>query len=274
MSVSIGSSVELKRISPEMASSLLNKNKRNRAIKPGNIEKFAAAMKAGEWDINGETIKISEEGNLLDGQNRLYACVKAGVPFDTWVVYNVPEEMMDTIDIGAARTPADHLTFLYGDQYSIGHIRAVSGGITWYTHLRNGTVRKGMPNEWHAQVCQTYPVIWTIGHRVYKVSPADRLMPPGPFIGAWLACWCLEPALADEFFPPVIEGEDLLAGSIEAIARHRVMRWASRRPVDREPPDRTIYEILKCWNSIRRRRAFTKRDSAVYRSTDGRVVPI
>ena len=59
--------------------------------------------------LNGETVKIASDGTILDGQHRLYACIQAGVPFETVVIRGLPPEAQDTIDTGMARKFADQL---------------------------------------------------------------------------------------------------------------------------------------------------------------------
>lgn len=85
-------------ITPDAAAAMLANNARNRPISRSHVEKLAASMKRGEWDLNGTTIKIAGTGRLLDGQHRLTACVESRCPFDTLVVYGLPESSFSTID--------------------------------------------------------------------------------------------------------------------------------------------------------------------------------
>ena len=70
-------------ITPETAAALLAKrhatSKRNQAA----VAAYAHAMRNGEWVLNGMPIILSRNGVLLDGLQRLYACVEAGKPFIT-----------------------------------------------------------------------------------------------------------------------------------------------------------------------------------------------
>ncbi len=108
---------ELVEISPDKARAILEYSEarfRNRPLnyrKMGNsIEAHAAAMKEGRWDChNGETIKFSHDGVLIDGYHRLHAVVKAGVPVRFLCVYDVDKSAYETIDSGHMRTQADML---------------------------------------------------------------------------------------------------------------------------------------------------------------------
>src|SRR4051812_15220853 len=94
-------------ITPELATIILERmNEKNRRQRRANITRFAAAMDAKEWVLTGDTIKFSR-ARLLDGQNRLAACVRSGVPFKTHVVFGVDENAFTRIDAGAKRTNPD-----------------------------------------------------------------------------------------------------------------------------------------------------------------------
>lgn len=86
------------RITPDMAPSLLAMKrpvgKRNAAA----VAAYAASMRAGEWVLNGMPIILSRNGVLLDGLQRLYACIDAKVPFVTVLAENVPDDTVHTID--------------------------------------------------------------------------------------------------------------------------------------------------------------------------------
>lgn len=95
------------RITPELAIQLLEANTLNRTLRDTRVERYAQDMKAGKWLLNGETIKITEDGQLLDGQHRLWAVIEANTPVDMLVVRGLDERVLHTIDTGAARTFAD-----------------------------------------------------------------------------------------------------------------------------------------------------------------------
>jgi len=114
---------EWKVITPEFAKEVLEKrNKINRAILQGTVNSYAKQMREGKWKTNGEPIIFSEEYEveedgvkrnvrfLLDGQHRLAACVKCGIPFLVLVVSGLPKEVFDSIDTGKVRAGKDALS--------------------------------------------------------------------------------------------------------------------------------------------------------------------
>lgn len=96
-------------VTPELASDFLAKNKRNRPLRKSRVERYARDMIAGRWQLNGETVIVSDEDNLLNGQHRLEAVVKAGVPVWMMITTGVPEAAFSTMDAGLARTAGDVL---------------------------------------------------------------------------------------------------------------------------------------------------------------------
>lgn len=96
-------------VTPKMAAEYLASNKRNRPLRRVRVERYARDMVEGRWQINGETIIISDEGNLLNGQHRLEAVVKANVPVWMMVTIGVPESAFSTMDAGLTRTAGDVL---------------------------------------------------------------------------------------------------------------------------------------------------------------------
>jgi hypothetical protein len=94
-------------VTPQRAAEWLVKNTHNRPEKPGAIRRYVLDMVAGQWDLNGESIKFNGDGRLLDGQNRLRACIEAGTSFRTVVVRGATGQ--ETIDMGVPRRLADIL---------------------------------------------------------------------------------------------------------------------------------------------------------------------
>jgi hypothetical protein len=99
-------------ITPQVAEDLLAANNRNRPVSKGVVQRYAREMRGQRWVMNGEAIKVGKDGNLLDGQHRLHACIVAGTPFSTLVVTGLDEEVFTTLDRGKKRSIADNLALL------------------------------------------------------------------------------------------------------------------------------------------------------------------
>lgn len=121
-------------ITPDYAKELLGKNKRNRSLNRRAIERYARDMKKNNWQNNGESIKIDWDGNLIDGQHRLNACINSGVSFDSAVVSGLNPESFYTIDTGKQRAARDIL-YIEGCKYP--QRVATAARLLWcYTFLK------------------------------------------------------------------------------------------------------------------------------------------
>lgn len=68
-------------VTPEMAVAWLSNNPYNRPLNGRSVEMFAEAMLRGEWkERQGVPVTVIEGGPLKNGQHRLSAVVKAGIP--------------------------------------------------------------------------------------------------------------------------------------------------------------------------------------------------
>ena len=100
---------EIATITPDIAQAYLTKNVNNRNHSAMTVSTYARDMKAGRWMMTGDPIQFDTNGNLLNGQHRLMACVEADTPFDTVIVYGLPAELQAVIDTGKPRSLADKL---------------------------------------------------------------------------------------------------------------------------------------------------------------------
>lgn len=99
-------------ITPDQAARLLERNENNRKFSP-NAKRFRQLCRAltnGEWQFNGDAIRIDWNGRLIDGQHRLQAVVATGTPIDTILVEGLNPQSQETMDTGKARTVADFLS--------------------------------------------------------------------------------------------------------------------------------------------------------------------
>jgi len=91
-------------ITPEMANELLQKNTKNRKLNKRHVKSLADEMTAGNWSYTGDSIKVSLDDVLIDGQHRLEAIALSGVSADMELVTNVDADSFAKVDNGAVRT--------------------------------------------------------------------------------------------------------------------------------------------------------------------------
>jgi hypothetical protein len=100
--------IELVDITPAMAQGWLDRGQEhNRQPTRGRVVRLTNAIRRGEWQVTGDTIKLDAEGFVIDGRHRLLACVAAGMPIRSLVVRGVNREAFPVLDTGKSRTPGD-----------------------------------------------------------------------------------------------------------------------------------------------------------------------
>lgn len=124
-------------LTPERATELLEHNQLNRPVKDQHVKRIAAQIVGGKWRFNGDTIKISDDGGILDGQHRLWAIIEAKVAVETIIIRGIAREAFATIDtVRAPRSGGDTLSLLGVSR----HRNIVSGALCWYLRHRRGVL--------------------------------------------------------------------------------------------------------------------------------------
>ena len=100
---------EIISLTPSLAREFLEKNTKNRPLQEAHVQSYKGAILRGEWKINGDPIRFSKTGKMLDGQHRCHAVIRAGVSITVAICSGLDDDVFDTIDRGAVRTTADIL---------------------------------------------------------------------------------------------------------------------------------------------------------------------
>jgi hypothetical protein len=95
---------KVEEISPSEARAYLASALSRRKPDGRTVSTYAAMMKAGAWVVNGQPIIFDSSGSLLDGMQRLSACVKSGVALTTLVARGVRRDTLHSIDQHRARS--------------------------------------------------------------------------------------------------------------------------------------------------------------------------
>ncbi len=183
-------------IPPAVAEHVLKAyNVGNRSRKPAKINEYASDMLNGKWADTREPLKFSDAKVLRDGQNRLMACVRAGVPFRTYIAFGMPDAAFSKMDQGKTRSGSDLLQI--AGYTNTSHLAPPCGGCT---SSRQGASGSGTPTARRNRsgCCRncTRPAELDDGRRTH-------LLPDRPAQGARL-----RPA------PPVPQGEPAEGGGV------------------------------------------------------------
>jgi len=125
-------------ITPEMAAKMIDHCDLNRPLNDRHLKRLVKQIINNKWKYNGDTIKISKNGNVLDGQHRLWAVIEANKSIESIIVYDIDSEAFSTIDtIRRIRTAGDTLYIKGLDKY-----RAVVGtSLTWLIRYERDVIK-------------------------------------------------------------------------------------------------------------------------------------
>lgn len=103
--------VETVELTPEDAAKLLavSEGQAQRNVRKAVVERLAHAIETGQWRLTHQAIALDASGVVLDGQHRLHAIVRAGIPVQVQIARDVPRATFDVIDTGTVRSPSDVL---------------------------------------------------------------------------------------------------------------------------------------------------------------------
>jgi hypothetical protein len=96
-------------VTRKLAEQFLRKNDINRPFRDTYCEELCGIILRGEWKLTHQGIAISTDGTLLDGQHRLHAIVRTGIPCMMLVTTDCDAHLFELIDRGRIRTQADSL---------------------------------------------------------------------------------------------------------------------------------------------------------------------
>ena len=99
-----------KTVTPDFARTLLQQNEVNRKLSETHVQFLAKQMTDGKFIQNGDVIKFSKTGRLMDGQHRLSAVVASNETIDMNFCEGLNESAFDVLDTGRPRGASDVLS--------------------------------------------------------------------------------------------------------------------------------------------------------------------
>lgn len=238
----------IEKVTPELAAEWLTRNTHNRNIRKRAVDTWASAMTAGQWVLNGESIKFDPEGVLVDGQHRLAAVVQSGITIESVVAWNVHMQSQITVDVGTRRSIADHLSWR-GEANATGLGAAL--GILW--RFKRGD---GFSGTAKTSTTATYLDLFELldqnPHIRDSVRVAHRLngalrLPSGAMAALHHILWESAPEEADLFFDLLTTGAGLSSSDPIYILRRAFER--DQRETRKMPVRYRLALTIKTWNS-------------------------
>lgn len=241
-------------ITPGTAKEMLGANTNNRNVSRKQVELFARTMSQQAWQLNGEAIKFSTSGRLLDGQHRLLACVESGVPFRTLVIRGLPDETQETMDAGKTRTMSNVLELQgkssTGQLATIGRIIYISDQLgVEAACVNNMTPTRNELLDFINSTPQLETVVRQAG---LFYSRSGHLLPASMYALLWWTFNEIDGDACEEFFDMLATGANLSEGSPILVLRNSLFEIGKRGAhSDRASRRRIVGMTIKAWSKWR-----------------------
>lgn len=243
---SVRARIEL--ITPEMAERMLSGKAPNRHVSANVIHKYARDMAAGRWCLNGQTIKISSSGKLLDGQHRLEAAKKAKCSFRSIIVEGLPEDSFGSLDIGRRRGVADILR-----ERGESHTNTLASSLRWLWMIKNEVILAANTSPTNSELLKLLEDNPAIRQSLKHVSTIREIMGSGIAAALHYTFSGSDLDKANEFFSRLMDGVQLSDTSPIYHLRERLIRTRSSHRVRLAEAERVALAI-KAWNAFRQGR--------------------
>lgn len=232
-------------ITPKLAEKMLANNSLNRHVSASVINKYARDMAAGQWHLNGQSIKVSSTGMLLDGQHRLEAVKKAKKPFTSIVVEGLLESSFVSLDIGRRRSVADILR-----ERGESHTIILASALRWLWMIQNEVILAANSSPTHGELMNLLKEHPDLRQSLRHVAHIREIMGSGIAAGLHYTFSRRDPAQSNEFFSRLIDGVQLSESSPIYHLRERLIRTRGSHRVRLAEGERVALTI-KAWNSFR-----------------------
>lgn len=195
-------------ITPAKAQKWLDNRAENRPLREAYAKKLAAAMEAGEWEINGENVKFNKDEKLIDGQHRCLGVVISGVTIQSFVTRGLSNSSFDTIDIGTKRT-AGAIYAKHGET----NANLLAAAVAWLWRYEQGHIEMGRSvNPRIKESLELLERTPGIRDSCLVVGNCRKLMYPSMAVCLHYLFQNVDKVDADEFFHHLLGGENINKG--------------------------------------------------------------
>ena len=103
-------------VTPKQAEQWLSQMGKNRTLNKRHVKKLAMEMQAGKWVLTGDTVKLTSDGRLIDGQHRLNALLESGLTsIPMAICFGVDHaQAFEAIDVNVLKRGADQIAQMEG----------------------------------------------------------------------------------------------------------------------------------------------------------------
>lgn len=233
-------------VTPNLACEWLQNNNFNRPVRNAHVTMVASELSSGRWRLNGESVIFDHEGNLLDGQHRLWAIVESSTAAPTVVVRGVAKESFATIDSGVKRTGGDVLALL-----GVKNSTSTASAIRLIHFVASGASNDRLINKMSSSQCasllSTYPEAEEAAALIAGATQVRAMMPPSPASAMMYFALKTDRDKAMEFFDGLARGANLQPGDPRLACR---TYFLTRKHAKRVTVKTQLAVLIKAWNAF------------------------
>ena len=239
-------------LTPAAAADWIQLNTSNRRVRFNYVNYLTEQIQQGLWVYDGNPIRFDWDGNLIDGQHRLLAVIKAQKAVVSDVLANLDPRAKDVVDTGIQRTMSDVLTMRslpYGSQ-----LAAALRVLYCYnqTPRMSGFNGKRIP---HTVLLAYYEKHPTIMESVAYVGCRFTRMAPGSAAAALhYILYERDAEAANKFIRDLWSGDGLPADDPVMVLREKLLRNKSFKEKGTERVTEVLALGIKAWNLRKERR--------------------
>lgn len=255
---------EIMMIGPKEATAWLENNKfSNRHVNDRTVDKITRDIKENKWVYDGNAIKFDKEGNIIDGQHRLWAIIKSQKIVRALVVRHLSECAVNVIDTGKPRTNPDVLHF---NGFTNTNVLANACRISLGYKITEGDLGAWARNKSGDKISSSEMVKEASNNKklIDAIASIGSQKFMKKFMGAGTAAFCYhlfskkDKLHADEFFYLLENGNNLDDGhAVLALRNSLTLRDHISSKMIKGGNYRTAYIIalvIKAWNAYRTQR--------------------
>tara|TARA_R110000824_G_scaffold53819_2_gene148643 strand:- start:104 stop:931 length:828 start_codon:yes stop_codon:yes gene_type:complete len=236
---------EFRCVTPSQAKKWLKNNELNRRLERRRVDRLVRELQAGNWKMNGDSIRFYDDGTLADGQHRLTAVVESGVSINSLVIRHLPKEVMPTIDRGRTRKTTDVLRMAgyENTERLAGALPYIVGFLEYGDPMKSGTVPFSLhvfSDQSMFDLLENHPAIQESADRMTLYHKAQRILTPSTATALYFMFRSIDENDADSFFEDLDTGLGLTANDPVYRLRERILR-------DRGDQNKRGKNIYRSW---------------------------
>lgn len=237
---------DLLMITPDIAMEMLSSNTGNRKLNPKHVNFLVGCMTRGEWEYNGDDIKFDAHGKLIDGQHRLEAIAKSGIPQLCGVKRGLPVGSFMTLDTNELPRSTAQVLQLSGEKdatalaAAVNLIHDITSG-----HSVMGSVERRSP-AYLKSFIEKHPGIRDSVTFTGRLTTVSSMLGRGKPAGLHYLFSLVDEAEANAYFSDLESGIFRSTTDPVYLLRQKLIQNMSMR--DKMSRTTIIAMAIKCWN--------------------------